>query len=109
MAQRGIFTDAASQLLADYGKWRDARQPAMPGLRPAPEASVVMLSSREEEVLLLMAQRLSNKEIARRLDVSVFTVRNHTTHIYEKLNVASRKQAVALATKLHLLPLPSTH
>lgn len=109
MAQRGICADAASQLLEGYGKWRASGQPAAPALRPATEGGIAALSSREEEVLLLMAQRLSNKEIARRLDVSVFTVRNHTSHIYEKLNVASRKQAIALAVNLHLLPPPSTH
>lgn len=51
-----------------------------------------------------MAGHLSNKEIARQLDISSLTVRNHTSNIYAKLNVASRKQAVAQAQRLGLLP-----
>jgi ATP/maltotriose-dependent transcriptional regulator MalT len=64
----------------------------------------VPLTEREVEVLALLAEKLSNKEIARKLSISTFTVRNHTARIYEKLNVASRAQALAQAKALHLLP-----
>jgi LuxR family maltose regulon positive regulatory protein len=55
------------------------------------------LSQREQEVLRLMADGLSNKEIAQRLYISLRTVKYHTTNIFTKLNVANRTQAAARA------------
>ena len=52
----------------------------------------------------MLAAELSNKEIARRLNISAITVRNHTSSIYAKLEVDSRKRAVARARVLHLIP-----
>jgi LuxR family maltose regulon positive regulatory protein len=60
------------------------------------------LSERELEVLRLIAEGLSNPEIAARLYLSVNTLRAHTTHIYQKLDVHSRMQAVARAKELGL-------
>jgi DNA-binding NarL/FixJ family response regulator len=53
------------------------------------------LSAREEEVLELLSKGYSNKEIADRLELSVDTVRSHLKHIYEKMHVRSRTEAVA--------------
>ena len=53
------------------------------------------LSARESEVLALLAQGLSNKEIAARIDISFSTVRTHLMHIYEKLHVRCRTEAAA--------------
>jgi NarL family two-component system response regulator LiaR len=61
------------------------------------------LSQRERQVLALMTEGLSNAEIADRLVISVRTVKSHATHIYEKLDVSSRSQAVSLALKLNLV------
>lgn len=51
------------------------------------------------EVLRLLAQGLTNYEIARRLDLSVRTVEAHLTHIYAKLHVSSRTEAALLAQR----------
>ena len=55
------------------------------------------LTPREAEVLRLMAQGLGNGEIARRLFISEKTVKVHVSHIFEKLRVETRVQAVLAA------------
>ena len=61
------------------------------------------LTNREIEILDLLRLRLANKEIAYKLNISPFTVRNQTTNIYAKLNVHSRSEAVQRAQELGLL------
>jgi DNA-binding NarL/FixJ family response regulator len=55
-----------------------------------------MLSDRQREVTLLVAEGLSNKEIARRLEISEGTVRVHLQDIYSKLGIHNRTQLAAL-------------
>lgn len=62
------------------------------------------LSSRELEVLQLMAQGLSNQEIADKMFVSLNTIKTHSSNIYLKLDVSRRTQAVDKAKKLNLIP-----
>ena len=62
------------------------------------------ISGRELEVLELLAQGSSNKEIADRLCVSPHTVKTHLGHLYDKLDVARRTQAVQKARELRILP-----
>ena len=64
------------------------------------------LSEREQEVLSLVAQGLSNQEIAERLVISITTVKTHVGNIFNKLGVTSRTQALARAAELGLLPRP---
>ena len=66
-------------------------------------ALIEPLSERELEVLGLIAQGLSNREIAQRLVLSVGTVKVHTRNIYGKLGVGSRTQALAQAARFKLL------
>jgi predicted ATPase/DNA-binding NarL/FixJ family response regulator len=61
------------------------------------------LSAREVDVLRLMADGLSNAEIAERLCLSISTVKVHTRHIYDKLGVSSRTQATVNAQKQGIL------
>ena len=61
------------------------------------------LSARELEVLRLVAEGLSNAEIAQKLVLSVATVKVHTRNIYGKLDVSSRTEAIAQAHKRNLL------
>jgi DNA-binding NarL/FixJ family response regulator len=64
--------------------------------RPAKtQEPAVHLTTREEEVLILLTKGYSNKEIAERLSLSVETIGSHLKHIYEKLHVRSRAEAVA--------------
>lgn len=62
------------------------------------------VTDREYEVLELLAGGHSNKEIARRLDVSPNTVKTHTSRLYEKLKAAGRMDAVQKAKELALIP-----
>jgi LuxR family maltose regulon positive regulatory protein len=64
---------------------------------------VVPLTSRELEVLQLLATGRSNRAIADELVVSLDTVKRHVTHILDKLEVANRTQAVIRARELGLL------
>lgn len=62
------------------------------------------ISSREAEVLALIAAGHSNKVVARLLAISPNTVKTHLAHLFEKLDVASRTQAVDRARSLDILP-----
>jgi NarL family two-component system response regulator LiaR len=57
------------------------------------------LTPREMEVLCLVAQGLSNQQVARELSLSVRTIEAHLTHIYNKLAVGSRTEAALLAQR----------
>ena len=61
------------------------------------------LTEREAEVLELIAEGLSNREIAERLIMTVNTVKTHIKNIYGKLQVSRRVQAVKRAKQLKLL------
>ncbi len=67
------------------------------------DRSIDALTAREVEVLTLLSRGLSNKEAASELCVSVRTVKWHTSHIYAKLDVTSRTQAIARARQLGIL------
>jgi len=61
------------------------------------------LTNRELDIITLLAQRLSNKEIADKLFISLATVKRHAVTIYQKLGVNSRRQAVQKAIDLDIL------
>jgi LuxR family transcriptional regulator, maltose regulon positive regulatory protein len=62
------------------------------------------LTERELEVLGLLATGAPNRAIAKQLVVSLDTVKRHLSHLFSKLEVANRTQAVARARELGLLP-----
>jgi NarL family two-component system response regulator LiaR len=68
------------------------------------ELNKLGISKRELEVLQLIAEGLSNQEIAARLFVSLNTVKTHSSRIFEKLDVKRRTQAIEKAKRLSLIP-----
>lgn len=62
------------------------------------------ISKREYEVLELIAQGLSNQEIAEKLFVSLNTVKTHSSNLFMKLEVRRRTEAIRRAKELRLLP-----
>jgi two-component system nitrate/nitrite response regulator NarL len=79
------------RMAAELFRWLGNR-PESKELRPSASA---LLTSREREVLSFIAKGLSNKEIATVLSLSAATVKNHVHHLFEKLHVGSRAQAIA--------------
>ncbi len=69
-----------------------------------PEEQIVKLTKREIEVLTLVVQGKSSKEVADELFVSKRTVDFHLANIYDKLHVTNRVQAFRRATRLGLIP-----
>ena len=67
-----------------------------------------LLSERESEILKLLALGMSNKEIAEKLFLSQRTVKAHLTNIFNKLNVASRSEAIIRGLKWGLVALEDT-
>jgi LuxR family maltose regulon positive regulatory protein len=101
-SSRGIAPSYATRLLEAFGTpgpgWTEAGRSAQPLVEP--------LTDRELEVLQHLAGGLSNREIAQRLFISLPTVKSHARNIYGKLGVSGRKQAVARAKALGILPSP---
>ena len=86
-SQAGSHAFEAGRLALTGGRPRDAR-----------------LTPRELEVLELLARGLQNKQICRELHIASGTVKAHVTRILEKLQVATRLQAVVIAMQRDLVP-----
>jgi DNA-binding NarL/FixJ family response regulator len=83
-----IFSPAIAGRMIDFFSAAHAKPP---------QSAFPELTAREREVLHLIAQGLSNAEIADRLFLSPKTVRNHITNTFDKLQVADRAQAIVKA------------
>ena len=85
---RGVAPQYLARILAAFA-------PPLPPL--------ALLTERELQVLALLARQLGNKEIGNTLVVTTETVKKHTAHIYRKLGVNSRREAVARARQIGIL------
>jgi DNA-binding NarL/FixJ family response regulator len=79
-----------------------------PGAANVTAASYEILSTRELEVLRLLCQGRSDKEIAQTLYLSVRTVNSHVSHVYAKLGVGTRTEAMHVALERRLVDLTTT-
>jgi LuxR family maltose regulon positive regulatory protein len=100
----GVASSYIDRILAAYSAdsaaMKDDQESA---LSPTAVAIMSDLTNREMEVLLLLAERLTNKEIAARLHISPRTVKKHSINLYSKLQVENRRQAVARALEVGIL------
>lgn len=78
--------------------------PVPPVHEPGKQLQILGISKREYEILLLMAEGLSNQEIADRSFVSVNTVKTHVSNLLLKLDAKRRTQAVLKAREMQLVP-----
>ncbi len=97
---RGMVPGYVTTLLAAFGEQTRAN----PALHTARSSSLVEpFTKREREVLRLLLEGASNREIARHLVISVNTVKKHIYNLCSKLGVQSRAQAIVRARTLNLL------
>ena len=98
---QGIMPDYTGKLLIFFesGAEKKTEKSHLPSDQPLIEP----LSERELEVLRLIAQGLSNREICERLFIAMSTVKGHNRRIFGKLDVQRRTEAVARARELGLL------
>ena len=100
-AARGMMPDTTDELLAAFeaeGRTLESESDFLPS-----QPLIEPLTPRELEVLQLIAQGLSNREIGERLFIALSTVKGHNRNIYSKLQVERRTEAVARARELGLL------
>lgn len=95
---------ARIEALLRRSKWKDDKLDISKGNLPfATEEPINELTSREKEVLALVAKGASNQEIAEKLFVREVTVKTHLNNIFKKLNVTNRTQAVLLGMQLMII------
>ena len=82
----------------------ESKQADLPETQDSNSRLIEPLSERERQVLQLIAQGLTNPEIAAKLYLSLNTIKVHTRNIYGKLDAHSRTQAVARARAFGVLP-----
>ena len=101
--ERGISPDYVRRLLAAFPVVEPEK--TAPFSTQVPKSELIEpLSEREIEVLQLIAEGLTNREIAARLFLSVNTVKVHSRNIYGKLGAHNRTEAAAKAQALGILP-----
>ncbi|MCM2369460.1 response regulator [Aporhodopirellula aestuarii] len=106
---RGLLVDEVvaefvDRLLTEMPKPDQQKHSELAKPTTAEDGSLIeTLTNRERDTLELLAQRLYDKEIAKSMGVSVWTVKTHVKHIFEKLHVKNRREAVQKAKELGLV------
>jgi DNA-binding CsgD family transcriptional regulator len=110
----GIYAGMVALLFAGIGIWLGLKlrkdSPAAEPVAPSPfqrdesQMEKLGVTPREVEILELIAQGLSNREIAARLYISENTVKTHSSRVFDKLGARRRTQAVRLGKAMRLIP-----
>jgi LuxR family maltose regulon positive regulatory protein len=109
LTKQDVAVGYIKKILGAFDDQGHGAAPDVPGGRRAAgplhtsEGLIEPLTNREEEILELLGERLRDKEIADKLFISASTVKSHVKHVYEKLHVSSRREAVARATAWGIL------
>jgi LuxR family maltose regulon positive regulatory protein len=104
VAAGGILPDYTARLLAAFAAELPPPDPTpSTPLTPVAQPLIEPLSERELEILHLIAEGLSNRDIGQRLFLALSTVKGHNRNIFDKLQVQRRTEAVARARELGLL------
>jgi len=102
-----VYVALVAAAFLGLGVWLGAklfrRAPSAPFTPNARAQETLGISGRELEVLALLAAGQSNKEIARRLEVSPNTVKTHVTKLFAKLEVSRRTEAIQKARELGMI------
>ncbi len=96
-----IHPSIAAKILNEFSQLSSGKTPKGANAAKSEDS----LSEREVEVLRLMADGKSNKEIANDLDLSDKTIKNHIHHVFQKLKVTDRTKAVMTAMRMGLIDL----
>lgn len=97
-ARNHLFDPNLLSMVVGGGDHETPQPAPMPQIKTEPPG-IEPISDREYDVLRLLAQGMSNAEIAKSLNVSVTTIKTHVTHILRKLDVNDRTQAVVVAMR----------
>ena len=106
-----VYIGVIAVLFVALGVWVGRRLTRPKVIRVGPEFTIdetalrrLEISSREYEVLQLIAEGLSNQEIADKLFVSTSTVKTHVSNLFSKLDARRRTQAIQRAKEFHIIP-----
>ena len=91
---------SGTQFVQGKGRTKEWRWNSMDELPTRSKKALELLTEREKEVLFLLVTGLPNKVIAEKLFVSDGTIKTHTLHIYQKMDVANRSSAIIKAVEL---------
>ena len=104
LTKSSLAQDLADTIRATFqGKMVFSGEVGVHLLTPPQPAVDFRLTDRELEVLVLLAEGLTNQQSAQRLSISQSTLKFHMTNIYEKLGVLTRSEALVLAAKNNLI------
>jgi LuxR family maltose regulon positive regulatory protein len=106
LSRQGFAAETVRRILAAFPALRKESETRIPESesRTANARLIEPLTSRELDILALLRERWSNKEIAHKLSISTETVKRHTVNLYGKLGVNKRWDAVIKAEVLGVLP-----